>query len=124
MKYRNAIWFRILAVLLLLALAGFVYVWMTRAPGHYVTITRDGTELHRVPLDEPQTIRITEEDGRYNVVEVAEGAVSIVEANCPDQLCVKQGAIRQSGLPIVCLPHRLVVEVSGASGSELDGVTG
>ena len=36
----------------------------------------------------------------------------MVEASCADQLCVRQGEIERIGETIVCLPHRLLVEVN------------
>lgn len=53
--------------------------------------------------------RITDENGGYNVVEIYGGEVFIAEADCPDQTCVKMGKL-DSGLPIVCLPHKLVIK--------------
>lgn len=53
--------------------------------------------------------RITDEKGGYNVVEVYGGEVFVAEADCPDQTCVKMGKL-DSGLPIVCLPHKLVIK--------------
>ncbi|MDE5952038.1 MAG: NusG domain II-containing protein, partial [Acetatifactor sp.] len=50
-------------------------------------------------------------DGGYNVIEVSPGSIAIIEADCPDKLCVLQGPIADSLLPITCLPHRLVIEL-------------
>lgn len=48
-----------------------------------------------------------------NVVHVEHGAISVSEADCPDQVCVEQGAISGPGIPVVCMPHRLVIEIEG-----------
>jgi hypothetical protein len=37
--------------------------------------------------------------------------LAIVSASCPDQICVHQGFISTSLLPITCLPNRLVIRV-------------
>jgi hypothetical protein len=34
-------------------------------------------------------------------------------ANCPDQTCVKQGVIKDGTVPIVCLPHKVIVRIEG-----------
>ena len=34
-------------------------------------------------------------------------------ADCPDGYCIRQGKITGKGQVIVCLPHRLVLEVTG-----------
>ena len=38
-------------------------------------------------------------------------------ANCNDALCVKQGNISKVGQTIICLPHKLIIEIKG---DELD----
>ena len=56
-------------------------------------IYRDGQILRSIPLDQvSETCRFTVDatDGGYNIVEVSPGAIAIVEADCPDKLCVLQ----------------------------------
>ena len=60
----------------------------------------------------------------YNVVEIKDGTVSVTEASCKNQVCVKHGAISRSGETIVCLPNRLVVRIdNGGEGGGYDSVT-
>lgn len=47
-----------------------------------------------------------------NTVEFAPGQARVVEASCPDQICVSQGWVDHTSiLPIACLPNSLIVEV-------------
>ena len=34
-------------------------------------------------------------------------------ADCPDGVCVAQGAISSGGVPIICMPHHLSVRIEG-----------
>ena len=52
----------------------------------------------------------------YNVVTISGGTVSVTEASCKNQVCVKHGAISRAGESIVCLPNRLVVRIENGSG--------
>ncbi|MDD7542663.1 MAG: NusG domain II-containing protein [Peptoniphilaceae bacterium] len=54
-----------------------------------------------------------------NIVKVEEQQVFIEEANCPDQLCVKQGRISRPGEMLICLPNRFLVEIL-ADGKDSD----
>ena len=71
------------------------------------------------------------EDGEYNIntrygmnrLLIKDGQADMTEADCPDGLCVKQHPVSRTGETIVCLPHRIVVEIEGAMESELDAVT-
>jgi len=85
-------------------------------------------EIDLSEVKEPYQIRIEYEQGEYNVLEVREGSIGIVEASCPDHLCKNMGFISDSVMPITCLPNHLVVKVvrKNASGEEesatLDGI--
>lgn len=47
------------------------------------------------------------------------------KADCKDQICADHKAIEKSGETIVCLPHKVVIEIRSEDGKEqeLDGVT-
>ena len=50
---------------------------------------------------------------RSNTVHVEPDGVSVTHADCPDHLCVKQGKITSSAIPIACVPHHLTVQIEG-----------
>ena len=75
-----------------------------------VVITVEGEVYGTYPLSKNKTITI-EEDGRYNQVVIEDGQVHMHEANCDNQLCVKQGLISKGNIPIVCLPNLVVVMI-------------
>lgn len=113
----------ILLILALLVLAGAVYgiLRLTREPGNEAAVTVDGQLVLTVPLTREATVTVGENRGFRNVVEVSGGRVRVLDADCPDRLCVRQGWIRYSGESIVCLPHKLVVTVRGSE-HDLDAV--
>ena len=51
------------------------------------------------------------------------GRIRVSAADCPDQVCVEQGYISDGTVPIVCLPHGLVIEIVGGE-EPLDGAAG
>ena len=79
--------------------------------GTAARVLQDGVVLHELPLDRDTTLTVTAANGGTNTVEVRDGAVRVTHATCPDQVCVRQGAIRTTAAPIVCLPHGLVIEI-------------
>ena len=83
-------------------------------------IYQDGRLLQTISLNQVQeTYRFTlvAEEGGSNTIEVSPGGIAITQADCPDQICVLQGRITDSLLPITCLPHRLVIELKPESSS-------
>lgn len=111
----------IISVALLAALG--LYLVSRIAPGENVTtvlVTINGEEVLRRPLAVNATYEIPQEDGAVNVIRVENGEVYMLEANCRDGLCIQQGRMKNMAKTIVCLPHGLVVRLTGA---ESDGPT-
>jgi len=104
-------WIIGLSLLLIICLAlSFFLLW----PGHgaaSVRVLSQGKCLYTLPLDKDTQITVQTQLGT-NVVAVKNGRVAVTQADCPDQHCVKRGYC-DGGSPIVCLPHRLVLEFTG-----------
>lgn len=83
-----------------------------REAGGEIRITVDGSLYGTYSLDKDQTIEVVQESGT-NIVYIRDGAAWMEEADCPDGYCIRQGAISRTKQTIVCLPHKLVVEVTG-----------
>lgn len=84
----------------------------------------DGRPYMTVGLDEDgREIEIRTERG-YNRLRVSGGGIEMVEADCPDQLCIGFGHIHRLHETITCLPHRVFVYITGdaGGGAELDAV--
>lgn len=92
----------------------------------YVSIQINGEEINTIEFSKDiigEKYVLETEFGR-NVLKFGDGEVKIIEASCPDQLCVKQGKIGQVGQLIVCLPNRLVVEIkaNNAGNDDIDNI--
>ena len=86
-----------------------------------VIVEVDGEVYCEYDMDEVDgIIPISTPNGGENRLYVQEDLVFMDSANCPDKLCVKQGAIRDGTVPIVCLPNKVVVRIEGRD-SGLDG---
>lgn len=84
-----------------------------------VTVKVEGEITGVYSLAKDQTIEI---NGGSNILEIKNGYVDMVEANCPDLLCVKQKAISKNGENIICLPNKVVVTIDSSENSEIDAV--
>ena len=87
----------------------------------------DGNET-RLSLSENQQITVQTSLGE-NIVVVEDGNVFVREADCPNQDCVHQGKIDSPGKQIICLPHKLWIEVvtsndRGTTEMNVDAVAG
>lgn len=118
-------WYGIAGLLFIIGIA--VSVWMLQKPdSSTVVILQDGKVLYQLcPEDykEPETIEIGYGSGK-NTILIEEGKICISHADCPDQTCVKMGYLQSPSLPIVCLPHHLVIQYGSSHAETLDGTAG
>ncbi|MEE1038067.1 MAG: NusG domain II-containing protein [Eubacterium sp.] len=75
-----------------------------------VIVHKDNKIYGTYSLDEDREINI-DENGHINKITIKDGNVQMSFANCYNQDCVKQGSIKDMSKSIVCLPHKVVVEV-------------
>jgi hypothetical protein len=53
-------------------------------------------------------------DSRPGIVfSIKDGAISIIESDCPDRVCVKTGYIQNNGQTAACIPNNTVIRVIG-----------
>lgn len=106
--------FILITSILLLAVALLGIQKAYGSSGDTVTITVNQKVYGTYNLDQDKTIQIKNESGT-NIVRIQNHEVWMEEADCPDGYCMEQGHISQSHQTLVCLPHKLAVEVSDTS---------
>ncbi|MGI6094262.1 MAG: NusG domain II-containing protein [Lachnospiraceae bacterium] len=114
MKKRDGI--IVAAVLLLAGLTWLLPRLFLSEENTCLQITVDGDVYGTYSLLEDQEIAV----GATNVCKIENGVVTMIEAKCPDHLCIKQRAIDKKGGTIVCLPNRVVLEIINAEENEVD----
>lgn len=113
------------AVIVVIAVAGLLFINFTKVQGDKVVVKVNGVETHSYSLSENAQFEIKtgENNENINVVVIENGKVRVTEADCPDGICKKYRPISYVGETIVCLPHKVVVEiVSESTEPELDVV--
>ena len=118
-----------IVLLVLLAAAGLSLAAVAARRGetdHPVArITWDGEVVEEIELDRvgrSYSFTLENQEGS-NTISVEKGLIRVAQADCPDQVCVDQGWIADGTVPIVCLPHKLVIEIIGG-GSGFDAAAG
>lgn len=113
-KRRNTVIFA--ALVLLAGLSGLAGQAFFREKGAYAVVSLSGREIARLPLSKDTELLVKDGAQGYNRICVQNGEVWITDANCPDQICMREGKKRLCGEMITCLPHKLTVTVEGADG--------
>ncbi len=120
MKYK--VFIIIAAVILAAGIIGSALV-MNAPARDIVRVISDGEVLYTLDLkaETDRTFDI-EYNGHINTVEIQDHRIRVKSADCPDRTCVDMGWLTSSAMPIVCLPHHLVIEYSD-SADGVDAVT-
>ena len=118
------------AILLIVGLGSPFLLHSDAGSSSRLVVTVDGETLGSFPLNEDRTIAYTEEglkevkgdlkghtlpDGAevLNLIVIEKGSVRIGYASCKGNDCVKMGTIKKEGQVIACLPHKMLITISG-----------
>ncbi len=109
------------ALVVVLLVAAVLFMLNKGEKGNTVEIYTNGKLYATCPISTDRTVIVETEYGKNKVV-IENGAVFVIDADCPNKDCVRSGKISRSGQCISCLPNKITVIVSGKSA--VDGVTG
>ncbi len=93
-----------------------------RKNGKFVEITVNGEVYQRIPLNEDKTIQVETEEDNFNEVTIEDGKVYMSDSSCKDHLCENMGYVSIVGVPITCLPNKVVVTIKGEDDKQIDSV--
>ena len=96
----------VLAALLALNLS---FLRRGREPPRALEITSDAGQ-QVVPLEPPRRLEVTGPLGRTTIQVDRDGA-RFLSSPCPNQLCVRTGAVGRTGEVAACLPNRVAVRL-------------
>lgn len=100
------------ALLMLVGYNGFAKI------GDEICVYVDGVEFGRYYLNEEQTVHIQ----GTNILEIKNGEARMIDADCPDELCMHQKSISKNRESIICLPNKISVEVISKKENEFDAI--
>ena len=117
-----------IAAVLVIAAVALAAVAATNALGSAVdartAVIQDADgNTFTMPLSQDDVLTVASSAGT-NVIEVQAGKVRVSEADCPNQDCVEQGWISKAGQQIVCLPHKLVVNITDEDAASAYDIVG
>ena len=91
--------------------------------GSFVKVTAGlSAESVLLPLEE-DGLHTFESNGHTLTIEIKEGSVSVIDATCPDRVCISSGRISRGGEIIVCVPSMITIEILSEN-EEADYVVG
>lgn len=103
--------FLLILVLLISAVFFAIISFCNQTDGLIVSVIKDGEKIASYSLEETLKVPITD-DEKNNTLVIENGKAYIQDATCPDKICVKHRSVSKVGETVVCLPNRLVIEIS------------
>lgn len=111
-------WILVAVILVLAGIGFFIYTILGKQTAGIVKVTVDGELFGTYSLEKEQEIKINE----ANYLMIKDGQADMIEADCPDQICVDHISISKNKETIVCLPNKVIVEIVGGEDAEIDAV--
>ena len=121
----------LLAVLLIAGLAASIVLARSGKGGGQVTIKSAGKKIGTYSLKENRTLFITKDghisdcDGTdsqgetgYNILQIRDGKADMISADCHNHDCVNHRPISKDGENIICLPHKIVIQIEKEKGDD------
>ena len=112
MKTRT--WILLFAALAVVCVTLSLFFFRFGDASRYAEVYSDGELVLTLDLQVDGTYRVGTA-AQWNVLSVENGRVSVSEASCPSQDCVRH-LPSDSGAPIVCLPNRMVIKFADEAG--------
>lgn len=111
------------AFVIAIAATGLILLNIFKTEGSFVAVKIDGKETARYPLSVNTEVVIETENNGKNTLVIEDGKAFVKDVNCPDKICEGHSKISYKGETIVCLPHKVVIEiVADETTDELDAV--
>ena len=118
MKKRDII---LILAILLISLTGWTFT-LPQDNGSTVDLYREDTLYGSYDLKADRIVTVESESGINNTIEIKDGRVRMIDATCPNRICVECGWIDKNGESICCAPAGLLVIIRGRDGG-YDAVT-
>ena len=107
----------LIGILLLVAVISIIVVATRRVKTNLyakIYVQANVVEVIDLSKNEEKDLIISGLNGNVHI-HAHNGAIAIVESNCPHQDCVRMGYVNESGRPIICAYNAVYVVIDGES---------
>lgn len=107
-----------LVLIISLIFIGFNFLKSKKNP-EKIVIYLDDKVYKEYPIDSNEDISIKTNSG-FNKVKIHDKGVEIIDASCPDKVCVKTGFVNNSSKNIVCIPNKISIKIINNEKNDVD----
>lgn len=112
---------KLIIILLILILITLIIINTTKEQGNTAVVYYEDKEVLKIDLSINKEYKVKGFLGDV-VIEVKDNKVRVIEETSPNNICQKQGYIKDSTKTIVCLPNKIIIKITNDKDNELDGV--
>ncbi|OSB10169.1 hypothetical protein B2H97_09370 [Paraclostridium bifermentans] len=113
--------FLILSVLIIIGVWISFSFFKNQDKGEKIVIYLDNKVYKEIPIDATEDINIKTDSG-FNKIKIHDKGVEVVDASCPDKVCVKTGFIDKSNKNIVCIPNKVSIKIISNEKNDIDTI--
>lgn len=114
MKKGDKILIFIILAILIIASINHIFLY-NKSDDLTVLIYQNNELVGEYPFSNESTITLnsneSSDDFDYNIININNNNVTMIEATCSDELCVKTPSISRNQQSIVCLPNKVLVKL-------------
>ena len=112
--------FKLIGLFLIIIITFFIVKLLTTSKGDTVLVYYDNKLVLEKDLNTNNTYTVKGYLGEV-VIEVKDKKVRVVKENSPKHICTKEGYIKDSSKPLICLPNKVIIKISDKK-NNIDGV--
>lgn len=114
----------LIAFIMVVSILGLIFVKVTNKEGTSCKVYLNGQVYGSYLLDKTQNVDIIVGDRITNTIQIEDGSVKMIYADCPDKVCINQGEIDGSIETICCAPNNIIVVIDDTTKEvEYDAIT-
>ncbi len=112
-------------LLTVLLVSAFALLLVTRhGPAGEEAYVYVGGKLYGVyDLSQPQSVRIVNDNGLINDIEISDNSIFMRDATCPGKQCVNSGRISRNNETICCAPAGILIIIRSETDGGYDAIT-
>lgn len=114
--------FYLIGILVILSLILIATIQLFKKSGTKVVVYVDNQVYETFTLDKDLEYTIKLENDKWNTFTIKNGFVDMIDASCPDLICVNDKPIHYNHETIVCLPNKVVIEIQGGNENPIDSI--
>ncbi|MCL1823343.1 MAG: NusG domain II-containing protein [Oscillospiraceae bacterium] len=120
---RNIVYTCVIFALFAGCVAAWFFIRNSEVEEAFAVIYKNSEQVQSVDLSSETSeyqISVGSAETGINIILIKDGAIGVISADCPDQICVHTGFIKNRIVPVVCLPNKLEIRI--VSGDKVHGV--